>query len=169
MRGVALASTIFEIHGLSLEFNGCYTPLWVHGGAGMSARVKVLIGAAVIVAALIWLGFVGFQESKAYYVTVDEYSSMQGTMGSKTLKLAGEVQVGSIDRSKIQMEFVLGNGDKKIRVRYVGRDIIPDTFKDGTKALVEGKAGSDGVFQATHIEAKCASKYETEYERKTAQ
>ena len=66
------------------------------------------------------------------------------------------------------MEFVIANQDTTIRVRYVGKDIIPDTFKDGTKALVEGKAASDGVFQATHIEAKCASKYEAEYEKKSA-
>jgi cytochrome c-type biogenesis protein CcmE len=134
----------------------------------MSARAKILIGGAVIAAALIWLGFVGFQESKAYYITVDEYSSMQGTLGDKTLKLAGEVLPGSINRSKSTMEFILGNQDKKIRVRYIGKDIIPDTFKDGTKALVEGKADADGVFRATHIEAKCASKYEAEYEQKSA-
>jgi cytochrome c-type biogenesis protein CcmE len=134
----------------------------------MSARIKVLLGGIVIAGALIWLGFVGFQESKAYYVTVEEYSSMQGSRDGKTLKLAGEVIAGSIDRAKSPMEFALGNQDKTIRVRYVGKDIIPDTFKDGTKALVEGKADSDGVFQATHIEAKCASKYEAEYQKKNA-
>ena len=133
----------------------------------MSARIKILLGGIIIAAALIWLGFVGFQESKAYYVTVDEYHSMQGTRDGKTLKVAGEVIAGSIDRTKSPMAFVLGNQDKTIRVRYVGKDIIPDTFKDGTKALVEGKAASDGVFQATHIEAKCASKYEAEYQKKS--
>ena len=134
----------------------------------MSVRIKILLGGIIIAAALIWLGFVGFQESKAYYVTVDEYRSMQGAQDGKTLKVAGEVIAGSIDRTQSAMAFVLGNQDKTIRVRYVGKDIIPDTFKDGTKALVEGKAGSDGVFQATHIEAKCASKYEAEYQKKSA-
>ena len=134
----------------------------------MSARIKILLGGIIIAAALIWLGFVGFQESKAYYVTGDEYRSMQGTQDGKTLKLAGEVIAGSIDRTKSPMAFVLGDQDKTIRVRYVGKDIIPDTFKEGTKALVEGKADADGVFQATHIEAKCASKYEAEYEKKSA-
>jgi cytochrome c-type biogenesis protein CcmE len=148
---------------------GCYTPCGYFRGTGMSARVKILAGGVVIAAALIWLGFVGFQESKAYYITVEEYSSMQGTLGGKTLKLAGEVLAGSIDRSKSQMEFILGSQDKEIKVRYVGKDIIPDTFKDGVKALVEGKTGADGIFQANHIEAKCASKYEAEYEQKSAQ
>jgi cytochrome c-type biogenesis protein CcmE len=133
----------------------------------MKAWMKFLIGGIVIIAALAWLGFVGFQESKAYYVTIDEYNAMQKDLGGKTVKLAGDVVAGSIDRSKSQMEFVIGSQDRKIRVRYVGKDIIPDTFKEGSKALIEGSIAADGVFQARHIEAKCASKYEAEYEKKT--
>mgnify|MGYP000844957338 CR=1 FL=1 len=132
----------------------------------MSAGMKVLIGGVIVAAALVWLGFVGFQESKAYYITVDEYDSMKDGLDGKTLKLAGEVETGSIDRSKPQMEFVISNKNKKIRVRYVGRDIIPDSFQDGTRALVQGAASPEGVFQASHIEAKCASKYEAEYEKR---
>jgi cytochrome c-type biogenesis protein CcmE len=132
----------------------------------MPAKMKFILGGVVIIAALAWLGFVGFQESKAYYITVDEYSSMKGTLEGKTLKLAGDVVAGSIDRSKPQMEFVISNRDNRIRVRYTGKDIIPDTFKDGSKALVEGKPAPDGTFQANHIEAKCASKYESEYDKK---
>jgi cytochrome c-type biogenesis protein CcmE len=133
----------------------------------MTARIKILVGGIVVAAALTWLGIVGFQESKAYYITVDEYASSKGTLEGKTLKLAGEIMAGSIDRTKPQLEFVIGNQDKNIRVQYIGKDIIPDTFKDGTKALVEGKATPEGVFQASHIEAKCASKYEAEYEKRS--
>jgi cytochrome c-type biogenesis protein CcmE len=133
----------------------------------MAARMKFIVGGMVIVAALAWLGFVGFQESKAYYITVDEYSSMKGELGGKNLRLAGEVMAGSIDRTKSQMEFVMGSSETKIRVRYIGKEIIPDTFKEGSKALVEGNAAPDGTFQARHIEAKCASKYETEYEKRS--
>jgi cytochrome c-type biogenesis protein CcmE len=134
----------------------------------MSAGIKILLGGIVVAAALVWLGFVGFQESKAYYITVDEYTSLKQSVDGKILKLAGEVVPGSIDRTKPQMEFVIGNQDKTIRVQYIGKDIIPDTFKDGTRALVEGKATPDGIFQASHIEAKCASKYEAEYEERSA-
>ena len=129
--------------------------------------MKFILGGFVVVAALVWLGFVGFQESKAYYVTIDEYRSMEGTLHDKTLKIAGDVVAGSIDRSKPQMEFMIGNQKESIRVRYVGKEVIPDTFKDGSKALVEGNVAPDGVFQARHIEAKCASKYEAEYEKRT--
>jgi cytochrome c-type biogenesis protein CcmE len=133
----------------------------------MAGRMKVLLGAIVIVVALAWLGFVGFQESKAYYITVDEYYSMKGTLDGKTLKLAGDVMEGSIDRTKSQMEFIIGNANTRIKVRYVGTAIIPDTFKNGSKALVEGTMAPDGTFQARHIEAKCASKYEAEYKKRS--
>ncbi len=134
----------------------------------MVARMKFIIGGIIIVAALFWLGFVGFEESKAYYITVDEYRSMQESLQGKTVRLAGDVVPGSIDRSKPQMEFIIGSGESRIHVRYIGTDIIPDTFTDDSKALVEGDIGADGIFQARHIEAKCASKYEAEYSERTS-
>jgi cytochrome c-type biogenesis protein CcmE len=134
----------------------------------MAARSKFIAGGVVIVAALAWLGFVGFQESKAYYITVDELQNMSGSFEGKTLKIAGDVVSGSIDRSKPQMEFVIAGMKNQVRIRYTGSDIIPDTFKDGSKALVEGTVDAGGVFNARHIEAKCASKYEAEYEQRNA-
>lgn len=133
----------------------------------MVARMKFIIGGVIIVAALIWLGFTGFQESKAYYITVDEYHSMRDSLQGETVKLAGDVVTGSIDRNKSQMEFIISSRDNSIKVRYIGKDIIPDTFTDGAKALVEGTIAPDGVFQAHHIEARCASKYEAEYSNRT--
>ena len=133
----------------------------------MAARLKFILGGSVIVVALAWLGFVGFEESKAYYITVDEYTSMKGEIGDKTFRLAGDVVVGSIDRTKPQMEFIIGSPETTVRVRYIGKEIIPDTFTDGSKALVEGTIAPDGIFQARHIEAKCASKYEAEYENRS--
>jgi cytochrome c-type biogenesis protein CcmE len=127
-----------------------------------------MLGGMLVVAALVWLGFVGFEEGKAYYITVQEYIAAGDSLSGKTLKVAGEVAAGSIDRTKPQMEFVLESQGKSLRVRYIGKDIIPDTFKDGSKALVEGTASPNGIFQAQRIEAKCASKYEAEYEKRSS-
>jgi cytochrome c-type biogenesis protein CcmE len=131
-----------------------------------STKMKFIVGGAVILAALAWLGFVGFEESKAYYITVSEFDTMRGNLDGKTLKVAGDVVAGTIDRTAPQMEFVISNKGKNLKVRYVGKDVIPDTFKDGSKAVVEGNIAQDGVFQAHNIQAKCASKYEAEYEKK---
>jgi cytochrome c-type biogenesis protein CcmE len=133
-----------------------------------SAKIKFVLGGILVVAALVWLGFVGFEEGKAYYITVQEYTAAEGSLQGQTLKIAGEVATGSVDRTKPQMEFILESQGKSLRVRYVGKDMIPDTFKDGSKAVVEGKASPDGIFQAHRIEAKCASKYEAEYEKRSS-
>jgi cytochrome c-type biogenesis protein CcmE len=133
----------------------------------MVARMKFIVGGVIIVAALAWLGFVGFEESKAYYITVDEYYSELDSLQGKTVKLAGDVVSGSIDRSKPQMEFEISSRESGIKVRYIGDAIVPDTFTDGSKALVQGEIAPDGVFLARNIEARCASKYEAEYANRT--
>ena len=47
-----------------------------------------------------------------------------------------------------------------MNVVYTGTEPLPDTFKDESQALADGRMGPDGVFQANKIQAKCASKYE---------
>jgi cytochrome c-type biogenesis protein CcmE len=42
----------------------------------------------------------------------------------------------------------------------VGADTLPDTFKDGAQAIVDGDYSVDGGFRAEKIQAKCASKYQ---------
>jgi cytochrome c-type biogenesis protein CcmE len=44
-------------------------------------------------------------------------------------------------------------------VSYKGSEPPPDTFKDDSQALALGTYGRDGVFHATVLQAKCASKY----------
>jgi cytochrome c-type biogenesis protein CcmE len=78
---------------------------------------------------------------------------------SKRLRVAGNVQPGSIKRQGTHLEFLLMEQDRTLPVVYSGSEAPPDTFKDNAQALAEGKYGRDGVFHATNIQAKCASKY----------
>jgi cytochrome c-type biogenesis protein CcmE len=50
------------------------------------------------------------------------------------------------------------DGKATYKVDY--RGIIPDTFSDSVDVVVEGRLGDDGVFHATTLLAKCASRYE---------
>ncbi len=45
---------------------------------------------------------------------------------------------------------------------YTGSAPVPDTFKDGVEAVCEGSTREDGTFEARQIQAKCASKYQSE-------
>jgi len=113
----------------------------------------------VILVALGYLAYTGVQDSKSYYVTIKELNGMGSDAYSKRLRVAGNVAPGSIKRQGTHLEFQLVEEGRMIPVVYSGTEAPPDTFKDNAQALAEGKYGKDGVFRATNIQAKCASKY----------
>ena len=78
---------------------------------------------------------------------------------TERLRVAGNVQPGSIRRSGTNANFVLVETEQTLNVVYNGTEPPPDTFKDDAQALAEGSFSRDGVFYAKQIQAKCASKY----------
>jgi cytochrome c-type biogenesis protein CcmE len=127
-----------------------------------SQNAKYLKFGGAIVAILLSLGFLaytGVQESKSYYVTIKELRGMGGSAYTKRLRVAGNVQPGSIKRTGTKVEFMLVENDQILPVVYSGTEAPPDTFKDNSQALADGSFGRDGVFHAKQLQAKCASKY----------
>ena len=126
-----------------------------------SAGKYVRFGSAIalIVGALAYLAYSGVKESKSYYVTISELQGMGDGAYSKHLRVAGQVQPGSIKRRGTHLEFQLNEQGKLLNVEYTGTEAPPDTFKDDSQALADGSYGRDGVFHAKAIQAKCASKY----------
>lgn len=126
----------------------------------MSARTKFSIGAVIIVGTLVWLGWVGAAQSKTYYHTISELSSLQGATLRQRMRVSGDVVDGSIKHLPGRIDFVLTEQGKTLPVSYVGDAPLPDTFKGGAQALAEGKLMPDGRFVAEQVQAKCASKYQ---------
>ncbi len=114
----------------------------------------------VIVGALLWLAAGGINETKTYYKTIAELNQMGLRAQGKRLRVAGDVEPGSIVRKGREVSFVLQQEKLKLKVVYDGAEPLPDTFRDGAQALADGRMGPDNVFQASQIQAKCASKYE---------
>ncbi len=113
----------------------------------------------VILLTLGYLAYTGVQESKSYYVTIKELRGMGDSAYTKRLRVAGNVQPGSISRTGTKVEFTLMENDQILHVVYSGTEAPPDTFKDNSQALADGSFGRDGVFHAKQLQAKCASKY----------
>ena len=127
----------------------------------MNARGKFLIGSGIIVATLVALAYVGYTQSKTYYHTISELPTLSG-IGAAPAD-ARFRQCAERDRSRIRMAAWISSWKKKAsncRSATSGRDPLPDTFKDGAQALVEGSVMPDGQFTAEQVQAKCASKYE---------
>ncbi len=126
----------------------------------MKARGKFLIGSGIIMATLIALAYAGYTQSKSYYHTISELGTLQGAALRERMRVSGNVRAGSIAHLDGRVDFVLEEEGKVLPVSYVGGDPLPDTFKDGAQALVEGRLAPDGHFVAEQVQAKCASKYE---------
>jgi cytochrome c-type biogenesis protein CcmE len=114
---------------------------------------------ALMLVSLGYLAYTGVQESKSYYVTIKELQGMGDGAYSKRLRVAGNVQPGSIQRNGPKVDFILVENDRVLAVAYSGTEPPPDTFKDNAQALADGSYGRDGVFHAKALQAKCASKY----------
>jgi len=129
----------------------------------MSSQLKTYFkfgGATVFILLLLgYLAYTGVQDSKSYYVTIKELHKMGDGAYSKRLRVAGNVQPGSIKRTGTHVQFVLMEEDQRVSVDYTGTEAPPDTFKDDSQALADGSFGRDGVFHAKQLQAKCASKY----------
>lgn len=110
---------------------------------------------------LAFMAWLGYGESKTYYHTIAELSALQGSERNHRMRLGGTVAPGSIHRLSGRIDFVLEGEGKSLPVSYVGAEPLPDTFVDKSQALVEGRPAPDGRFVAEHVQAKCASKYET--------
>ncbi len=115
----------------------------------------------IVIGTLVWLATAGMNETKTYYKTISELGQMKDEAFGKRLRVGGDVEAGSIQRVGSEVRFTLTQDPSThLKVAYTGSDPLPDTFKDGAQALADGKLDKDGVFRASKIQAKCASKYE---------
>ena len=130
----------------------------------MTKQIKFGVLIAAILGTLAWLAVGGVTETSTYYKTVAELKSMPDPH-SKRLRVAGDVKEGSIQRNGREVRFVLKQEAETLAIVYNGIDPLPDTFKDGAQAVADGQMNPDGSFHASKIQAKCASKYEADYNK----
>jgi cytochrome c-type biogenesis protein CcmE len=127
--------------------------------APAKSPVKIILASLIIVATVAYLAITGANDTKSYYVTISELQGMGHKAYTRHLRVAGNVEPGSIHRIGAGADFKLVEQGKLLQVEYRGSEPPPDTFKDDAQALAIGSFGHDGVFHATAVQAKCASKY----------
>jgi cytochrome c-type biogenesis protein CcmE len=130
-------------------------------------QFKFILGPAIIVVTLVWIGYSAFQQLGAYDQTVSELYAMAdlgNLVPEDRVRVTGEVVPGTIRFEPGRVSFDIVEADSTLRVHYVSNDPLPDTFRDYAEAVVTGQYDGNGVFTGTHVQAKCTSKYERELE-----
>ncbi len=118
--------------------------------------------AAIIVGALIAIGIAAvlilnaLNSNIALYVTPSEVAAGKSPAG-QVFRIGGMVKDGSVKRNGLTVHFVITDMVKDIPVAYTG--ILPDLFKEGKGAVIQGRLNPDGQFIASEVLAKHDENY----------
>ena len=118
--------------------------------------------AAIIVGALIAIGIAAvlilnaLNSNIALYVTPNEVAAGKSPAG-QVFRIGGMVKDGSVKRDSLTVHFVITDMVKDIPVAYTG--ILPDLFKEGKGAVIQGRLNPDGQFVASEVLAKHDENY----------
>jgi cytochrome c-type biogenesis protein CcmE len=119
-------------------------------------RIALIVGGLASIALAAVLTLNALDSNIALYVTPSEVLAGKAPQG-KAFRIGGLVKEGSVKRQDMTVRFVVTDTVKEIPVAYTG--ILPDLFRDGKGAVVQGRLGSDGVFAATEVLAKHDENY----------
>ncbi len=94
-----------------------------------------------------------------YFRTADEAVAQKASLGSRTFRIEGTVQTGTIHNVGDSIDFVIvGPAGTLVDVQHTGDQ--PQLFKDGTPVVLDGHwAGT--YFASDQIEIKHSEDYKT--------
>ena len=134
----------------------------------MSRRGRFVAGGLVITAAIAYLIWAGVSQSVVYFVTPSEL--LAAPVPSKTYRLGGLVEPGSLkwEPKSLDLSFAISDGKARVAVRHKGTP--PDLFAEGRGAVVEGawtigdSQTGTGYFKASLILAKHSEEYKAPHD-----
>ena len=121
------------------------------------SRWPILAAGAVVVGVVAYLAFSGIGNALVYYLTPSELLARGSDAIGQSIRLGGLVKVGSISGPATDLTFVLSDGASEITVHSTRAPV--SSFRDGVGAVVEGRLGSDGVFEADQVIVKHDENY----------
>jgi cytochrome c-type biogenesis protein CcmE len=119
-------------------------------------RALIIIGALVAIGTAALLILNALNSNIALYVTPSEVAAGKAPQG-QVFRIGGMVKEGSVKRDGITVHFVITDLVKDIPVSYTG--ILPDLFKEGKGAVIQGRLDANGQFIASEVLAKHDENY----------
>jgi cytochrome c-type biogenesis protein CcmE len=119
-------------------------------------RLALIAGALASLGVAAALVLNALDSNIALYVTPSEVAAGKAPQG-KAFRIGGMVKAGSLRRNELTVNFVITDTARDIPVAYTG--ILPDLFKEGKGAVIQGRLGADGLFTASEVLAKHDENY----------
>ncbi|GHU11407.1 hypothetical protein AGMMS50225_16860 [Betaproteobacteria bacterium] len=127
----------------------------------MRARQKRLLLVAigmVLLLGAVALVLSAFRENLVFALTPSDVRAGKAPQG-RTVRLGGQVVPGTFAREAdgLTVRFVVTDTAENVDVHY--RGVLPDLFREGRGAVVQGALQADGRFVATEVLAKHDENY----------
>jgi len=119
-------------------------------------RIIAIVGGLVVLGSATALVLTAFRQNLVFFFTPSQVAANEAPPG-RTFRIGGMVEKGSVQRSGIEVRFLVTDTAKTIPVVY--RGALPDLFREGKGVVAQGQLGADGVFQAREVLAKHDENY----------
>jgi cytochrome c-type biogenesis protein CcmE len=119
-------------------------------------RAAIIVGALIAISIAAVLILNALNSNIALYVTPSEVAAGKSPAG-QVFRIGGMVKDGSVKRDGLTVNFVITDMVKDIPVAYTG--ILPDLFKEGKGAVIQGRLDPSGKFVASEVLAKHDENY----------
>lgn len=119
-------------------------------------RIVIIVGALVAIGIAVALILNALNSNIALFVTPSEVAAGKAPAG-QAFRIGGMVKEGTVKRDGLTVNFVITDMAKDISVAYTG--ILPDLFKEGKGAVIQGRLDPNGQFIASEVLAKHDENY----------
>ncbi len=134
-------------------------------------RLKFIVGGVIFLAAIGFLVVNAMSGNTQLFKTVNEFYAEQGRLSGRDLRVSGwvigdSIEYTQIDATTSRLEFDIVddlNDPNAQKLHIVAmNEPKPDLLQNQAQAMVEGRAGQDGVFYSNEggLLLKCPTRYE---------
>lgn len=119
-------------------------------------RALIIFAALVVIGVAALLILNALNSNIALFVTPSEVAAGKAPK-DQAFRIGGMVKDQSVRRDGLTVHFVITDLVKDIPVAYTG--ILPDLFKEGKGAVIQGRMNANGEFIASEVLAKHDENY----------
>jgi cytochrome c-type biogenesis protein CcmE len=119
-------------------------------------RALIIVAALVVIGVAALLILNALNSNIALFVTPSEVAAGKAPK-DQAFRIGGMVKDQSVRRDGLTVYFVITDLVKDIPVAYTG--ILPDLFKEGKGAVIQGRMNANGEFIASEVLAKHDENY----------
>lgn len=121
-------------------------------------KLALIAGGLAVLGLATALVLNAFQSNLVFFFTPTQVANREAPV-DRTFRIGGMVEEGSLrrDADGLTVHFVITDRLNRLPVSYKG--ILPDLFKEGKGAVVQGRLRTDGLFVADQVLAKHDENY----------